>query len=465
MRKSLLHVSLVVREYDEAIEFFCKKLGFTVLEDTYQPAQDKRWVLIAPPGSAGGTTLLLARASDAEQRAAIGRQTGGRVFLFLGTDDFERDYTEMRSAGIRFVREPKQEAYGTVAVFEDLYGNRWDLIQRPERSREKAPTLFLLCGLPGAGKTTVAKRLEHERCALRLDGDEWLRALFGRLDGSGTPTTPDRKRDAVEALQWQIAERALALGVDVVLDWGVWTRAERDRYRARARELGARVELVFLDAPLEELWRRIEARNAAQAPGEYEIDRASLELWSTWFERPTADELATPDGDVAIDLARPEDVPALPAIERAAATLFASWPFPIELPQDHTPHEEFAEAQREGRLFVARTGEGRVVGFAQGDLVGGEPHLEEVDVLPEFGRRGIGRALVEAVCGWARARGHARITLTTFREVPWNEPFYARLGFRELADAELSDALRAVVEDEAARGLDPALRVVMARPL
>jgi catechol 2,3-dioxygenase-like lactoylglutathione lyase family enzyme len=129
MRQSLLHVSLVVRDYDEALDFFCKKLRFTLVEDTYQPEQDKRWVVIAPPGTSGGATVLLARASDDAQRAAIGRQTGGRVFLFLATDDFARDYAEMRSAGVRFVREPKDEPYGTVAVFEDLYGNLWDLIQ------------------------------------------------------------------------------------------------------------------------------------------------------------------------------------------------------------------------------------------------------------------------------------------------------------------------------------------------
>jgi catechol 2,3-dioxygenase-like lactoylglutathione lyase family enzyme len=128
MHQSLLHVALVVRDYDEAIDFFCHKLHFTLVEDTYQAAQDKRWVVVAPPGSAG-TTLLLARAASPEQAAAVGNQTGGRVFLFLSTDDFWRDYREMVSLGIRFIREPKVEPYGTVAVFEDLYGNRWDLIQ------------------------------------------------------------------------------------------------------------------------------------------------------------------------------------------------------------------------------------------------------------------------------------------------------------------------------------------------
>lgn len=128
MKQSIVHVALVVRDYDEAIEFYTKKLNFTLVEDTYQPEQDKRWVLVAPPGSEG-TTLLLARASTPEQERYIGKQSGGRVFLFLNTDDFLRDYHEMVGRGIRFVREPKEAEYGTVAVFEDLYGNLWDLIE------------------------------------------------------------------------------------------------------------------------------------------------------------------------------------------------------------------------------------------------------------------------------------------------------------------------------------------------
>jgi catechol 2,3-dioxygenase-like lactoylglutathione lyase family enzyme len=128
MNQAILHVALVVRDYDEAIAFFCRKLHFTLVEDTYQPEQDKRWVLVAPPGSSG-TTLLLARASTPEQEEFIGRQTGDRVFLFLRTDDFWRDFNEMRASGINFIREPKEAPYGTVAVFEDLYGNLWDLIQ------------------------------------------------------------------------------------------------------------------------------------------------------------------------------------------------------------------------------------------------------------------------------------------------------------------------------------------------
>jgi catechol 2,3-dioxygenase-like lactoylglutathione lyase family enzyme/nitroimidazol reductase NimA-like FMN-containing flavoprotein (pyridoxamine 5'-phosphate oxidase superfamily) len=126
-KQKVSHIALVVREYDEAIDFFCHKLGFELLEDTYQPEQDKRWVVVAPPGS-NGTSILLARASNPEQHAAVGNQTGGRVFLFLRTDDFWRDYERMLSVGVRFVRPPKQETYGTVSVFEDLYGNRWDLV-------------------------------------------------------------------------------------------------------------------------------------------------------------------------------------------------------------------------------------------------------------------------------------------------------------------------------------------------
>ena len=131
MRQSIVHVALVVRDYDEAIEFYTKKLQFTLVEDTYQPEQDKRWVVVSPPGSIG-TTLLLARASKPEQEPFIGNQAGGRVFLFLHTDDFWRDYREMVSRGVKFVREPKKEAYGMVAVFEDLYGNLWDLLELNE---------------------------------------------------------------------------------------------------------------------------------------------------------------------------------------------------------------------------------------------------------------------------------------------------------------------------------------------
>jgi catechol 2,3-dioxygenase-like lactoylglutathione lyase family enzyme len=135
LKHAIVHVALVVRDYDEAIAFYTQKLGFTVVEDTYQPEQDKRWVIVAPAGSSGGATLLLARASTAEQAGFIGNQAGGRVFLFLGTDDFWRDYNRMVADGVRFVRPPTDAPYGTVAVFEDLYGNRWDLVEYTSRAR------------------------------------------------------------------------------------------------------------------------------------------------------------------------------------------------------------------------------------------------------------------------------------------------------------------------------------------
>jgi len=134
VKHSIAHVALVVRDYDEAIAFYTQKLGFTLVEDTYQPEQDKRWVVVAPAGSSG-TTLLLARASTPEQAQFIGNQAGGRVFLFLSTDDFWRDYNRMTADGVRFVRPPNVAAYGTVAVFEDLYGNRWDLIEYAAQGR------------------------------------------------------------------------------------------------------------------------------------------------------------------------------------------------------------------------------------------------------------------------------------------------------------------------------------------
>jgi len=128
VKQSLGLVSLVVRDYDEALAFFVGKLGFALVEDSLVPEQAKRWVVVAPPG-AKGAHLLLARASTAEQQAHVGDQTGGRVFLFLHTDNFRRDYERYQSVGVEFVRGPKDESYGTVAVFKDLYGNLWDLLE------------------------------------------------------------------------------------------------------------------------------------------------------------------------------------------------------------------------------------------------------------------------------------------------------------------------------------------------
>jgi len=133
MKQHLSLVSLLVADYDEAISFFTRSLGFELCEDT-PLGGDKRWVVLRPPGGTGAG-LLLARTDGPAQAARIGDQTGGRVFLFLETDDFERDHARMAAAGVRFAEAPRHEAYGAVAVFEDLYGNRWDLIQRGSRGR------------------------------------------------------------------------------------------------------------------------------------------------------------------------------------------------------------------------------------------------------------------------------------------------------------------------------------------
>ncbi len=135
MNQSLGLVSLVVRDYDEALAFFVGKLGFELVEDSFVPEQNKRWVVVRPRGGSG-CRLLLARASSEEQASRIGNQTGGRVFLFLYTDDFWRDYHAYRAQDVVFVRPPGEEAYGTVAVFLDLYGTKWDLVEfraPPER--------------------------------------------------------------------------------------------------------------------------------------------------------------------------------------------------------------------------------------------------------------------------------------------------------------------------------------------
>lgn len=147
MKQSIGFIALVVQDYDKAIDFYVGTLGFTLIEDTYVEAQSKRWVLVAPPG-ATESHLLLARAVGEEQSSRIGNQTGGRVFLFLHTDDFWRDYKAYNDKGVIFVREPKEEQYGTVAVFKDLYGNLWDLLQLKSvgpSKRATRPQVFEQC--------------------------------------------------------------------------------------------------------------------------------------------------------------------------------------------------------------------------------------------------------------------------------------------------------------------------------
>lgn len=145
-------------------------------------------------------------------------------------------------------------------------------------------TLHLCVGLPGAGKTTLARELEVRHSALRLTPDEWMHPLFGAGESEG-------KRAVLEHdLLWSVAKRVLTLGVDVVLDFGLWSREERDMYRARGKELGVNVLLYVLDPPMDELWRRLELRNANLPPHTFPVTREELDLWSTWFERPTPDE-------------------------------------------------------------------------------------------------------------------------------------------------------------------------------
>lgn len=166
-----------------------------------------------------------------------------------------------------------------------------------------------------------------------------------------------------------------------------------------------------------------------------------------------------------VEPARESDLPALPSIELAANEMFADTGLLPAVDDDFTDPEEFQDALLAGRLWVARAPGGEPVGYALVELLGGGPHLEEMDVMPKFGRRGLGRALLEAIFAWARRKGHPSVTLTTFRDIPWNAPFYARAGFRALSPDELSPTLEARVQDEASRGLDPKKRVVMRRLL
>jgi predicted kinase len=158
---------------------------------------------------------------------------------------------------------------------------------------KKSSTLYLTCGLPGSGKTTLAKQLEQQAPALRLTGDEWLQELFPNMTTTEAETGPFRSR--VERLQWLTAARVLELGCNVVVDWGVWSREERDVFRIAAQEVGARVVLCLLDPPIDELWTRVSRRNADRPFGAFEMTRADLIRWSELFQRPTADELALYD--------------------------------------------------------------------------------------------------------------------------------------------------------------------------
>ena len=148
-------------------------------------------------------------------------------------------------------------------------------------------TLHLICGLPGAGKTTLAKQLEASQSALRFCPDEWIAAILADVNDIAER---DRLRDPVEAIQWQLGQRALVLGTNVILENGFWSRAERASYRAQAEALGARVELHYLAVARDELWRRLTRRNANLPPGTFAVNEAELDLWLSWFEAPTPDE-------------------------------------------------------------------------------------------------------------------------------------------------------------------------------
>ena len=174
---------------------------------------------------------------------------------------------------------------------------------------------------------------------------------------------------------------------------------------------------------------------------------------------------AVPGGGYSIVAAQPGHLARLPAIERAAATRFPLADLPPALREETVELEELAEAQADGRLWVALAPDGEPVGFALAHFVDGTPYLDEIDVHPRHAGRGLGAALVRAVCAWARAPGHRTLTLVTFRHLPWNAPWYGRLGFRVLAPAELGPGLRRILDEDASRGLDPTRRVAMCRDL
>jgi predicted kinase len=148
-------------------------------------------------------------------------------------------------------------------------------------------TLFLICGLPGSGKTTLARQLEAAHQALRLCPDEWIAEI---LADPGDQAELDRLRSPIESIQWELAKRALGLGVNVVLEFGFWSRQERTDFRQQAEALGAKVELCYLDVSRDELWARLSRRNAELPPGTFTVTETQLDLWSGWFEKPTVDE-------------------------------------------------------------------------------------------------------------------------------------------------------------------------------
>ena len=158
--------------------------------------------------------------------------------------------------------------------------------ERSKTMQNKMLTLFLICGLPGAGKTTLAKTLEETQHALRLTPDEWMAKIVG--DGFD-----EEKRSAVEAIMWEIGQRCLSLGVNVILDFGFWSRTERDDYRARAKKIGAHTELFYLNVPLEEILRRLHARNETAPENTFHVTEAQLRLWSSMFEVPADDEITS----------------------------------------------------------------------------------------------------------------------------------------------------------------------------